>query len=379
MSTDQTEFGSTASHSGTAGAGSAGSAGSSAGRSDGSAALGGSAASAGPDAAGSGTARGGIEAGTYEVLRNRLAVQAGELARAAEAVNAERLAVFGGAELRLIGTERIRTENNCVPRDIVSVGDMMVFGYNVFIGLKPETAVDDVFSAHSFSRDGEAFRFDAGTLPALQEPRFRKDFAELYRYYKGTRLLQLRRLEGRLLAVFQTGPTDLRVLRWAVAPDGAARYQDNQGIRDHVFPPSHDFEWTPTTRDDHVLGRHPHISIEDEVFVETVGGDLTVKIENNTESGVGIYREPVDEPLQSLADADVEHARIGPLILLRIRPYKETDWRYLVFNTRTKGVVRLDGIGQSCQRLPEDQGLIFPGGYYLATGLSKTFATDVTD
>ena len=33
---------------------------------------------------------------------------------AAEALNARRLEVFGGTELRLLGTERIRTENNCV-------------------------------------------------------------------------------------------------------------------------------------------------------------------------------------------------------------------------------------------------------------------------
>ncbi|MEU7000247.1 DNA repair ATPase [Nonomuraea sp. NPDC046570] len=333
----------------------------------------------GTDASTASAGIGGIEAGTYEVLRTRLANQARELARAAEAVNAERLKVFGGAELRLIGTERIRTENNCVPRDIVSVGDLMIFGYNVFIGLKPETTVDDVFSVHSFSREDEAFRFDAGTLPALQDDQFKKDFAELYRYYKETRLLQLRRVEGKLLAVFQTGPADLRVLRWSVTTTGVPKYQDNRGERDHVFPPSHDFEWIPTTRDDHILGRHPHISIQGEVFVETVGGDLTVKIENNTESGAGVYREPVAEPLQSLADADVEHARIGPLILLRVKPYKEDEWRHLVFNTRTKGVVRLDGIGQACQRLPEDQGLIFPGGYYLSTGVSKTFDTDVTD
>ncbi|MFE3450885.1 DNA repair ATPase [Nonomuraea sp. NPDC059194] len=327
--------------------------------------------------ASSGTAQ--LEAGTYEVLRNRLSAQAKELARAAEAVNEERLKVFGGAELRLIGTERIRTENNCVPRDIVSVGDLMLFGYNVFIGLKPETAVDDVFAVHRFSRDGDAFRFDAEQLGALSDPAFRKDFAELYRYYKETRLLQLRRLEGKLLAVFQTGPADLRVLRWAVDTHGEATYQDNRGERDHVFPPSHDFEWTPTTRDDHVLGRHPHISIYDEVFVETVGGDLTIKIENNTESGEGIYTEPVAEPLQSLADAEVDHARIGPLILLRVKPYKETEWRHLVFNTRTKSVTRLDGIALACQRLPEDQGIIFPGGYYLSTGVSKTFDTQVAD
>ncbi|MBG0828261.1 DNA repair ATPase [Planomonospora sp. ID67723] len=326
-----------------------------------------------------------LDAGTYEVLRARLAEQAAELARRAETLNARRLDVFGGTELRLIGTERIRTENNCVPRDIVAIGDLLLFGYNVFIGLKPETTVGDVFSVHRFSRDGDAVRFDTDTdtdtdaEPFLRHPQFERDFAELYRYYRQTRLLQLRRVEGRLLAVFQTGPQDIRVLRWQVGTDGSLAYVDDRGERDHVFPASYDFEWTRTTRDDHVLGRHPHISIRGEVFVETVGGDLTIKIENNTETGEGVYREPVAEPLQSLADADVWHAGVGPLILLRIRPYNETEWRHLVFNTRTKDVVRLDGIGQACRRLPEDQGIVFPGGYYLSTGVSKTFDTDVTD
>ncbi|WP_440087179.1 DNA repair ATPase [Streptosporangium sp. LJ11] len=326
----------------------------------------------------------GLDAGTYEVLRARLAEQAAELARQSDALNAERLAVFGGTELRLVGTERIRTENNCVPRDIVSVGGLMLFGYNVFIGMKPETTVEDVFSVHTFVRDGgeggnggNAFRFDPA--PMFRDPRFERDFAELYRYYRETRLLQLRRVEGKMLAVFQTGPQDTRVLRWQVGADGTLSYIDDRGERDHTFPPSHDFEWIPATRDDHVMGRHPHISIEGEVFVETVGGDLTIKIENNTETGEGVYREPVAEPLQSLADAEVHHARIGPLILLRVRPYKEPEWRHLVFNTRTKGVVRLDGIGQACQRLPEDQGIIFPGGYHLSTGVSKTFDTDVSE
>jgi hypothetical protein len=323
-----------------------------------------------------------LDAGTYEVLRSRLAAQAKELAERAEELNARRVETFGGQQLRLLGAERIRTENNCVPRDIVQVGGSMLFGYNVFIGLKTETAIADVFAVHGFSRDGEAFRFDVGAaLPGLlDDPVFQRDFAELYRYYRETRLLQLRRLDGLLLAVFQTGARadDLKVLRWKVGTDGVS-YVDNRGERDHVFPPSHDFEWKLTTREQHVLGRHPHVSIEDEVFVETVGGTLTVKVENNTEDGEGIFSEPVDEPLQSLADAEIAYTRIGPLILLRVLPYKETRHRYLVFNTRTRDVQRLDGLGQACQRLPEDQGVIFPGGYYLATGQAKTFDADVAE
>ncbi|MFD9699419.1 DNA repair ATPase [Lentzea sp. NPDC059081] len=316
----------------------------------------------------------GLDAGTYEVLRARLADQAAELARGTEALNAQRVETFGSTALELVATERIRTENNCVPRDIVALGDVMLFGYNVFMGLKPETAVGDVFAVHG--RD-----FATVEAEFLTDPRFRNDFAELYRYYRETRLLQLRVVEQRLLAVFQTGARieDIRVLRWDIAVDGTVTYVDNRGDRDHVFPPSHDFTWVETTREQHVLGRHPHIAIDGEVFVETVGGTLTVKIENNTETGEGVYSEPVDEPLQSLADAEIHYARVGPLILLKILPYKETAPRHLVFNTRTKEVTRLDGIGQACQRLPEDQGIIFPGGYYLVTGADKTFDVDTDE
>ncbi|MCO8277720.1 DNA repair ATPase [Actinoplanes sp. TRM 88003] len=319
-----------------------------------------------------------IDAGTYEVLRGRLGARARELAGRAETLNARRIETFGGQQTRLLHTDRIRTENNCVPRDIAQVGGVMLFGYNVFIGLKTETAVSDVFAVHRFN--GQSF--EPATLPGLlDDPVFERDFAELYRYYKQTKLLQLRRIENLLLAVFQTGARgdDLKVLRWQVGTDGTVSYQDNRGERDHTFPPQHDFEWTVTGREQHVLGRHPHVSIGDEVFVEAVGGSLTVKVENNTEDGEGIFSEPVDEPLQSLADAEISYARVGPLILLRVLPYQETVYRYLVFNTRTKDVRRLDGIGQACRRLPDDQGIIFPGGYYLATGVAKTFDADTTD
>jgi hypothetical protein len=318
-----------------------------------------------------------LDAGTYEVLRARLGAQAKELASRAESLNDKRVETFGGRQMTLLGTERVRTENNCVPRDIAQVGGSMLFGYNVFIGLKAETSVADVFAVHDFT-DGKLTP-SASTM--LGDAGFQKDFAELYRYYRETRLLQLRRLEGLLLAVFQTGARadDLKVLRWRVATDGTVSYLDNRGERDHVFPPAWDFEWTLTTRDNHIQGRHPHVSIEDAVFVETVGGNLTVKVENNTEDGEGIFSEPVDEPLQSLADAAIAYARIGPLILIRVLPYKEVTHRYLVFNTRTKDVRRLDGIGQACLRLPEDQGIIFPGGYYLATGVARTFDAETAD
>ncbi|UQA92440.1 DNA repair ATPase [Streptomyces halobius] len=319
----------------------------------------------------------GLDAGTYEVLRDRLAGQARQLAERATALNDRRVETFGSTGLALTGTEHIRTEQPCVPRDIVAVGDTLLFGYNTLPGLRPETAVGDVFALH----DSELRPLPQDAVPGLlDDPAFGREFTALFRYYREARLLQLRHIDGKLLAVFQTGEKteDIRVLRWALSDDGRAEFLDARGDRDHVFPASHGFAWTPATRDDHVLGRHPHISVGGEIFVDTLGGTLTVKLEDNTETGDGMYAEPVDEPLQSLADADVEHARVGALILLRIRPYKEDTWRHLVFNSLTKAVVRLDGIGLACRRLPEDQGIVFPGGYCLATGPYKTFDTDAT-
>ncbi|POX51200.1 DNA repair ATPase [Streptomyces sp. Ru72] len=310
-----------------------------------------------------------VDAGTYEVLRDRLTAQAAELARGAELLNARRVEEFGATRLDLTGTGRLRTEHACVPRDVVAVGDRLLFGYS---GARPEPQVGDVLALY----DRDLSPLPEGAVPGLlDDPAFVREFAALHRYYRQARLLRLRRADGKLLAVFQTGDAtdDIRVLRWRLGDDGQVTFLDARGDRDHVLPPSHDFEWTEATREDHVLGRHPHVSVRGEVFVDTLGGALTVKVENDTETGEGIHREPVDEPLQSLADADIAHARVGALILLRIRPYKEDAHRYLVFDTLTRSVVRLDAIGQACRRLPEDHGIVFPGGYCLAGGVHKTY------
>ncbi|MFE6914716.1 DNA repair ATPase [Streptomyces rubiginosohelvolus] len=321
--------------------------------------------------------QGDVDAGAYEVLRRRLSAQAGELVRRAEALNARRTEEFGSTGLRLLATEQVRTEHASVPRDLVAVGGKLLFGFERGPGARGEAGVDDVLLVRDAEGDSEAPE-NGDTL--LDDDGFRREFSSLHRYFRDARLLRLRRAGGKLLAVFRTGENaeDIRVLRWALGPDGApGAFLDAQGERDHVFPASHDFEWTVAGREAHVPGRHPHIAIGKGggLFVDTLGGTLTVKVTDDTESPDGIYEEPVDEPLQSLADADVEYAEVGPLVLLRVRPYKETDWRHLVFNSLLSSVQRLDSIGPSCHRLPEDQGIIFPGGYYLTTGTAKTFDT----
>lgn len=198
-----------------------------------------------------------LETGSYEVIRARLLEAAKALGARTDRLNDKRKQKFGGTELNVIGNERVRTENNCIPRDIVSVGGVLLFGYNVHLGLRTTTKVGDVFALHRFERN-EAGGFDLGNLALsegggfLQDPTFVKEFQELYQYYKDAKLLQLRiRSEGKLLAVFQVGQNihDVKVFRWALDPRGKVTYIDNRGDEDNAFPPSHDFEWTATDRE----------------------------------------------------------------------------------------------------------------------------------
>jgi ATPase involved in DNA repair/ATPase family associated with various cellular activities (AAA) len=328
-----------------------------------------------------------LEGGSYDVIRRRLLEQAAELSSKAEALNDRRKKVFGGAELALIANERVRTEHNCIARDLVSVAGQMLFGFQVFMGLKSETGVSDVFALYKFDKKppatgGTDADWDLSQQPFegpgafLADEAFVKEVRDTFKYYsKDARLLRLKRTDTRLLAAIQIGATvtDAKVCRWAIDATGRLTYMDARGDEEIVPPAQHDFKWTQTRREDQVSGPHPHINILDTVFVETVGGDLTVKVENNTKDGKGIYREPVDDANQTLDDADVSWAKVGQLILLRVKPFREEDYRYLVYDTRARRVTRIDAIGLACHELPEDHGIVFPGGYYLQTGDHKVF------
>ena len=339
------------------------------------------------DGNGNGNGGASMEGGSYDVIRRRLLEQAAELAGKAEALNAKRKKVFGGAELALVANERIRTENNCIARDLVSVDGHMVFGFQVFLGLKTETSVADVFAFYNFERKGAGGEeWDLSQVPFegagafLTDEAFAKELRDTFKYYaKDARLLRLKRTDTRLLAAVQIGATvrDAKVFRWAIDAAGRLTYMDARGDEEIKPPKQHDFAWTQTRREDQVSGGpHPHINILDTVFIETIHGDLTIKIENNTKDGRGIYREPVDDGNQTLDDADVSFAKVGHLILLKVKPFREEKYRYLVFDSRAKRVVRVDAIGLSCHELPEDHGIVFPGGYYLQSGDYKLFDSE---
>ncbi|MEM6779791.1 MAG: DNA repair ATPase, partial [Planctomycetota bacterium] len=317
-----------------------------------------------------------LAGGTYEVLRSRLRSAANDLDDRLNTLNDQRNEVFGNVPTKLIDTCRVTTDHNCIPRDLVAIGGQFLLGYNVQFGLKTEITLPDVFAAYQFADH----QFHRQPLTVIEDQRFAEDFAELYRFYKGTTFSRFF-LQGPMLhMVFQVGKTarDIKSFKWRMTAD-SLEYLDNRSDHEVRLPAQHAFDWVRATRDMHRYGDHPHISIDDRVFVETVGGDLTIKIEDNTADGSGVYREPVDNPDQKLDDADIAYSIVGNLVLLRIKPYQESQARYIVFNGKLNQAVRLDEMQHACVMLPGDQGIIFPGGYYLQTGEFKRFDHGLTD
>lgn len=336
----------------------------------------------------------------YDLIKKRLIEQGNRLSVQTQALNDARLAEFGNTQMQVLARTRIRTENNCIARDMAQVGEYLLFGYNVHMGLKQETHIDDVLSVfrlvapisnkgaknpQNLSENETEYTLEPVALADtfLSQPSFVQDFDELYRYYKNTKLSQILVKDGKLLIAFQIGEriSDSRVFRFAITPNANSQgdgklditYMDNRGERDIAMPAEYDFDWIATSREQIINGKFPHINILDTLFVETMNGDLTVKIENNTDTGQGIFSEPVQDKSQSINDAQIFYAPVGSLILLKILPYRESDFRYLVYNTLTETVLRLDAIGQSCVQLPENHGIVFPNGYYLQTGDYKLF------
>ncbi|MBO9490677.1 DNA repair ATPase [Endozoicomonas sp. G2_1] len=76
------------------------------------------------------------EGGSYELIQRRLSTLGDNLNQQLKQLNQNRIDTFGSTEMSVSARVRVRTEHNCVARDIAAIGDVLLFGYNVFLGLK---------------------------------------------------------------------------------------------------------------------------------------------------------------------------------------------------------------------------------------------------
>lgn len=310
-----------------------------------------------------------IDSGAYEIIQKRLHTQKEDLIERLKSLNEARKEVFNTTQFVLKANQRIDTENTCAARGIIALDNICIFGYNVHFGLRTEIKLEDVFSIYAFENN----QFVPQSLHIIEDDQFLTDYQNLYKYYRDSIFSKFRRTENYLYMIFQTSKNvdDLKAFKWLIK-GGTLVYQDDRSIHEVKQTNQFEFQWTKTSLEDRRLGKFPHISIQDKIFIEATGGDITFKIEDNTDSGKGIYNEKVTNLDQQLDDAEYYYADLGNLIAVRIKPYQE-DFRAYVFNVRTKEVVNLPSLNNSAILLPDNQGIIFSNGYYLQNGTHKIF------
>ncbi|MGV7105635.1 DNA repair ATPase [Flavobacterium sp. U410] len=313
-----------------------------------------------------------MQNGTYEIIQKRLNEQKNELSKRIFQLDEERKKIFGGIEYNLIANERLSTEQSCKIRDIISLGNTCLVGHQTHLGLKTEIALEDVFSMYTFTNN----HFEPHPLTWLQDQTFIDEFKNLYKYYRNTTFVKFFIANNYLYFVFQlsSSPSDIKAFKWLIK-DETLVFVDARSAAEVKFPNQHEFQWTKATRDMQRTGAHPHVSLADKVFVEAIGGDITVKVEDNTQTGKGIYSEDVIHKDQTLDDAEIHFFDYHNLLIFKIKPYLENE-RYFIYNHKEKKVARIDSLEYSGVLLPENQGLIFPNGFALQTGEIKVLESE---
>ncbi|UOU96868.1 DNA repair ATPase [Chryseobacterium daecheongense] len=314
-----------------------------------------------------------LNTGTYEIIQNRLNDQKNDLIQRLHQLNENRKSTFGGVEFSLIANERVSTDHNCIAKDIFSVGNLLILGSNAHLGLQTEVNISDVFSIYRINNN----RFEPQDYSLINDDIFIEEFKNLYKYYRNTFFARFHFTENYLYMVFQLSESvsDIKAFKWLIKDDQLLIYLDSRSASEVAYPIQHAFLWTKATRDMQRTGKHPHISLAEKVFVECIGGDITIKVEDNTNTGKGIYSEEVTHKDQNLDDAEIHFCDLDNLVVFKIKPYQENE-RYFIYNHKEKSVSRVDSLKYSGVLLPENQGILFSNGYALQTGGLKIISQD---
>jgi hypothetical protein len=322
---------------------------------------------------------------TYDLLTNRLTEVAKQLRLQSSALNDARAEVFANNPMRLGEQDRLNTEALCTPRDAVSVNNLLLFGANMPTGLGARRAEDLLLLyrvAQKSETDWEFTRVDPSEPEwFLNDPSLKRDLGEILTYYSEARVLSLEIRNDELLATFGIGTSndDIRVLRWRLAPNQPPRYIDAFGERDLQRESRFDFAWTEVGREYQVDGRWPHVDLEGLLFIGVEKGQLDFRIDDAVAGGRTVLSERVVESDQSLSELKMSYARMGDVLLIRILPYREATERFYLYNRLSRTLDRADALGRGCHQLPENHGVVFPGGFHLRSGETRIFATDTSD
>ena len=184
-----------------------------------------------PPAEGATTA---VEGGAYDLIRQRMTDQGKVLRERLGVLDDQRATVFGSRKLELKKMDRVSTELNCEPRDMIQLGsNRFLFGFNVNLGLK-QGQLSDVFAVYEYEEAEETFR--EGNLSALEDAKFKELFVGLFKINQKATFHRFAIVGNYLYMVFRTGrmADDITVYKW-LYKDGQLNFVDDRSAPDYLL------------------------------------------------------------------------------------------------------------------------------------------------
>src|SRR5690554_7804860 len=120
------------------------------------------------------------EGSAFETIQRRLNEQGEQLREQVLKLNQAREEIFGSAGMNVLGRARVRTENNAIARDVVRLGDKLLFGFNLQLGLRKTLELDDVFCLYHLNDSDGGFEMTEAAIDGtfLRDARFATDFRD---------------------------------------------------------------------------------------------------------------------------------------------------------------------------------------------------------
>lgn len=321
---------------------------------------------------------------SYHLIKERLNKEGKNLKFISEELNNLRQEEFGKIKSEIIAKTNILTNSNVVPIDMIEVNGHILLAHEGNSQLKQNYSAIDFFSLYKIEKNKEneyvVLNIDF-EKSFLNNSVFINSIINLKKYYKKSKIVKLKKIDNKFYAFFKTGEGmyDFKIYKWLIENNQTVTYVGDNGDVDfdNIGKGRCDINWISTVREDHVSGKHPHVNIMDKIFVETINGDLTIKNENNTENEDCIYSEEVENKTQVLEDAKIFYSKLDKLILLKILPFQEKEFRYFIYNEVNEKVTKIKSkLDNNCIFLPENHGFLFSDGYYLKDGTYKIFDTE---
>ena len=166
---------------------------------------------------------------------------------------------------------------------------------------------------------------------------FNEDFQALFRYYRNTVFVKFMLIGPHLHMKMRIGKSedDFKTFKWRIKGDGTLEYLGNRSDHECRYPEQVEFQWKRAHRDMHRGGRaSAHLDRGPRLRRD--------RRRRPHHQGRGQHRERAGDLLGTGRRSRTRRSTtrrsstpiVGPLIILRILPYRETAHRHLVYQRK---------------------------------------------